>query len=404
VAGPGFAIVDVETTGLFPGGHDRVVEIAIVHANEYGHVTGQWETLLNPGRDLGPQHIHGIRSSQILDAPTIEEIAPDIVALLDGRVPVAHNAAFDSRFIASELARAGIALDPDAEYLCTMQLARTFLPGRGRSLADCCSASGISIENAHRALDDALAATSLLQSFIAGGDREFWYAHIGRALDRHWPPATSDLSRWLPRPEGEHPLTTASFLHRITAKLPDVSGPAEHRQYLAFLDLALIDRYLSAHESRGLVDLANELGIDRSTVERLHGDYFDSVASAAWEDGELSEAELVDLASVADLLEVPTERLARAMEPIHVAPTERFALHAGDVVVLTGDMTRQRDVIEAELVALGLVPAGNVSKKVALVVAADPDSLSGKARKARDLGIPVVGEFALADILAGLRG
>lgn len=402
MAGPGFAVLDVETTGLFPGGHDRVIEIAVVHADEHGTVTGKWETLLNPGRDLGPQHIHGIHASEILDAPTIDEIAPDIVALLDGRVPVAHNASFDSRFVTAELARAGVLLDPDAEYLCTMQLARTYLPGRGRSLADCCAASGISLDNAHRALDDALAAAALLQSFIAAGEREFWHGHLGQALGRRWAAAPSEFSRWMPRPTPTGPLSTASFLHRITSKLPDVSGPDEHREYLAYLDRALIDRHLSAHESRGLVDLANELGIDRSSIEQLHLDYFDSVAAAAWDDGVLTDAELADLASVADLLEVPTERLTRALEPVSAPRVATFALRRGDVVVLTGDMSRPRAEIEAQLVAHGLVPAGNVSKKVALVVAADPDSLSGKARKGRDLGIPVVGEFALAGLLASL--
>jgi len=398
--GPGFAVVDVETTGLFPGGHDRVIEIAVVHADEYGRVTGKWATLLNPGRDLGPQHIHGIRSAEILDAPTIDEVAMDVVALLDGRVPVAHNASFDSRFIASELARAGVVLNPDADFLCTMQLARTFLPGRGRSLADCCSASGISIENAHRALDDAVAATSLLQSFIAAGERDFWHSHLDKAMDRRWAAVTTEFERWMPRPPYTGPLTSASFLDRITSKLPDISGPQEHREYLAYLDRALIDRHLSAHESRGLVALANELGIDRLSVEKLHLDYFDSVAATAWDDGVLTDGELADLAAVADLLEVPTERLTRALQPVMAARVDAFTLRLGDVVVLTGDMTRPRSVIEAELIACGLVPASNVSKKVALVVAADPDSLSGKARKGRDLGIPVVGEFALGALLA----
>jgi hypothetical protein len=52
----GFAVIDLETTGLFPGGHDRIVELAVVHIDDQGLITGQWETLLNPGRDLGPQN------------------------------------------------------------------------------------------------------------------------------------------------------------------------------------------------------------------------------------------------------------------------------------------------------------------------------------------------------------
>ena len=68
--GSGFAVIDFETTGLFPGGHDRVVEVAVVHADPHGTITGRWDTLVNPGRDLGPQSIHRIRAADVLDAPT----------------------------------------------------------------------------------------------------------------------------------------------------------------------------------------------------------------------------------------------------------------------------------------------------------------------------------------------
>lgn len=62
------------------------------------------------------------------------------------------------------------------------------------------------------------------------------------------------------------------------------------------------------------------------------------------------------------------------------------------MVVLTGEMMRERSAWEADLRKRGFVPHPTVTKKVALVVAADPDSLSGKAKKARDYGIPIVGE------------
>ena len=54
----GYAVVDVETTGLRPSWSDRVVEIGVVHLDSAGAVTGEWSTLVNPGRDLGPQQLH----------------------------------------------------------------------------------------------------------------------------------------------------------------------------------------------------------------------------------------------------------------------------------------------------------------------------------------------------------
>jgi DNA polymerase-3 subunit epsilon len=74
-------------------------------------------------------------------------------------------------------------------------------------------------------------------------------------------------------------------------------------------------------------------------------------------------------------------------------------LAPGDKIVLTGEMTRSRSDWENELSALGYVPWPSVTKQVTLVVAADHDSLSGKARKARDYGIPVVEEAGLARLV-----
>ncbi|MFC3453818.1 3'-5' exonuclease [Amycolatopsis speibonae] len=61
----GFAVVDTETTGILPGFHHRVAEIAVIHVNLAGEITDEWATLVNPDRDLGPQAIHGIRAAEV---------------------------------------------------------------------------------------------------------------------------------------------------------------------------------------------------------------------------------------------------------------------------------------------------------------------------------------------------
>jgi DNA polymerase III subunit epsilon len=125
----GYAVIDVETTGLRPSWHDRVIEIGIVHTDLTGNVTGEWNTLVNPERDLGPQHIHGISAADIRHAPTFKEIAGALVTLLHGRVPVAHNLPFDAAFLQHEFTRAGLSTPAWAEYgVCTMAQAQRFLP------------------------------------------------------------------------------------------------------------------------------------------------------------------------------------------------------------------------------------------------------------------------------------
>lgn len=407
--GPGFAVIDLETTGLSPGAHERIVEVAVVHTDEYGTITGEWETLVNPQRHVGAEHIHGIRAADLIDAPTFTDIADDLLDLFAGRVLVAHNARFDRGFLAAEFGRTPHPLPEDAPTLCTMQLARDLIPGAGRSLADCCAAFDIRLENAHRALVDARATAELLGGYIASSDREFWYAHIDRALSVGWPLLTraSGRERWVAR--GVSAASTP-FLQRIADRLPDVSGPADHIEYLALLDRCLIDRHLSEHESRQLVTVSHELGIGRDTAARLHAEYLDQLAVLAWADGVLSAAEVADLAAVAALLQVPDALLAAALAPrtatdVTPATTDAalapasFTLPPGATVVLTGEMSRTRADLEAALSSAGYRVAAAVSKKVSLVVAADPDSLSGKARKAREYGVPVVGEEYLGRLL-----
>lgn len=394
MAGPGFAVIDFETTGILPERHHRVAELAVVHVDLNGEITGQWETLINPGRDLGPQHIHQIRAADILDAPTFEDIAPDLIALLDGRVLVAHNASFDARFLTAELERLGYW--PVFEKLCTMQLAREFIPGAGRSLQDCCDAYGIELVGAHRASVDALATAQLLGAYIASQPMwKGWREHSPTTWEIR--PSTGVV--WKPRPLADE--QPQSFIERITIKLPEFSGLAEHLDYLALLDRCLLDVHISAHEADSLVALAQSTGISRTTCETLHLEYFEQLIAIAWSDGVLTDHEVAQLIAVADALGIPGDVIESAMIPREAAAvtTATFALVAGDYIVLTGDMVRERDDWHGELTDRGFVPWSGVTKKVKLLAAADPDSLSGKARKARAYGIPIVGEDGLRALL-----
>src|SRR5260370_1316752 len=124
-ASSGFAVVDLETTGLYPR-TDRVVEAAVVHLSADGQITGEFSTLINPGRDVGPTRIHGIRASDVLHAPAFADAAATLWQLLSGHVLVAHNVPFDARFLESEFNRCGARMPPPP-VMCTMQLASYYL-------------------------------------------------------------------------------------------------------------------------------------------------------------------------------------------------------------------------------------------------------------------------------------
>lgn len=178
------------------------------------------------------------------------------------------------------------------------------------------------------------------------------------------------------------------------------------------LDRALSDGFLSLEEADDLHQLAKSLGLDEHKRRLLHDQYFDALVEAAWSDGILTPAEASQIGAVAKILNVEQDRVARALEAravpsAQVAQASRAvqrdtrptALSTADVVVMTGELWAPRDEIASRLQAEGVTVAPAVTKKTTLLVAADPDSLSGKARKARQYGIPVMSGEELRRLL-----
>lgn len=105
-----FVVVDVETTGLY--NNDRVVEVAAVTLSGEGTILDEWDTLVNPERDVGPTAIHGVTASMVSAAPRFEEAAAALAGRLHGAILVAHNLVFDSRMLRNEYQRLGASMDP----------------------------------------------------------------------------------------------------------------------------------------------------------------------------------------------------------------------------------------------------------------------------------------------------
>lgn len=325
---------------------------------------------------------------------------------------MAHNASFDRRLVHAEFARAGWDVPLVAEHcVCTMQWAGRLVLHASRALAGCCAHLGIPLVDAHSASADATATAHLLRYYLAQHRPAPWRDVLGVAGAAPWP--RIERSPFSVTVRGAAQPRQVPLLERIANELPHTGGTWEQEQYLAMLDRALLDRVLSVREQDGLVAIATELGIDREAARGLHIAYFEALARLAWADRVLTEAEVADLEAVAGLLglsEAEVERSIDAVsaaeasgEPMAETPSvQAFKLKPGDLVEFTGEMSVPREVWMERATAVGLVPWSNVTKKVALVVAADPDSLSGKARKAADYGIPIVNEDAFAQMLGSL--
>ncbi|MFD5295055.1 TerD family protein [Streptomyces mutabilis] len=160
-----WALVDVETSGLVPR-RDRVLSVAVVTLGPDGERTGEYSTLLNPGCDPGPVHVHGLTAERLREAPAFEQVAERIGALLEGRVLVAHNAQFDYDFLAHEFARARLRL-PVARRLCTLALNRRVDPPTGDlRLGTLAAHYGVPQVKAHDALDDTRVLAGVLRASL----------------------------------------------------------------------------------------------------------------------------------------------------------------------------------------------------------------------------------------------
>jgi len=393
-----YAVVDLETTGLSPAHHHRVIEIGIVIADETGAIVDEWETLIDPQRDVGASEIHGLTGADLHGAPTFDMVAGEVAALLQGRVPVAHNLSFDALFLAAEFERLGVSIPigPTAG-LCTMRLAGRYLPESPRNLAACCGCIDCPLESAHSALADARATTRLLAHYIAtdGDFTNLWSDAIRRAQMGVWPSLPPTTVRPVTRRQSitdqrDH------FLGRLAVRTPRSEIHPEANSYLALLDRALLDRNLSRHEEDELVSLAGLLSLSREDAMALHARYLNALGRLALADGKITCEERSDLDRVATLLGLSASAVDAALDSGEAeAPTDccigGFRLRTGDAVVFTGEAPGvERADLEVQARTLGLRTTSSVSGKTQLVVAADPDSLSGKARKARDLGIPIV--------------
>lgn len=394
----GFAVVDVETTGFSPT-RDRVLEVAIIHVDETGRIGDQFCTLIDPRRDVGPTRVHGLRASSVTGAPTFQEAAPAIWRWLAGRVFVAHNVRFDLTFLDAELARCGLRLPPPPT-LCTMRLSGHYLPQRpARTLGACCEAAGIALVDHHSALADALAAAQLLGHYRA--------AH--RELPASWADELEEAARleWasVAVPAGFRAVTRVEQAIRRSsdrAPLADLVHALPHGQageadsYLGVLDRVLEDRLVTSAELAELTEVAAAWGLTQEGAQAAHRRYLADVAAAAWRDATVTDAERADLLEVARLLGVRPDEVVDILEDARRQPTGArpggTPLAVGDRIVFTGEMERDRDQLTKLAEGAGLRVTGAVSGKTALLVTSDPLSQSGKARRARELGVRVVTE------------
>lgn len=159
-------VLDLETTGLHPEAGDRVIEIAAVRYDEDGE--HRVHSLIDPGCPVPPQGqlIHGIDDTMVRGQPSFAEVWPQVQALLDGAVLVAHNIGADLAFARAECERADLPPPTPVATVDTLHLARSVFGLFRCSLPALAQRLGLSHPTPHRALPDVLAAREVYLAML----------------------------------------------------------------------------------------------------------------------------------------------------------------------------------------------------------------------------------------------
>ena len=160
-----FVVFDIETTG-FSSVKDRIIEIGAVKV-ENGTIVSRYSTFVNPEVPIPFEitKLTSITDTMVIDAPKIEAALPEFMDYVGDAVLVAHNAGFDVGFIEENCKRLG--MEQRLTSVDTVALARVLLPTLSRyKLNVVAKALGISLENHHRAVDDAGATAEIFVKFV----------------------------------------------------------------------------------------------------------------------------------------------------------------------------------------------------------------------------------------------
>lgn len=179
--------------------------------------------------------------------------------------------------------------------------------------------------------------------------------------------------------------------------------------YAALLDRALEDRRVDDSEAEALLEMAGKWGLSGERITLAHREYVNQLAIAAVADGVVTDAELRDLKLVARLLGQEKQdldqilheaaaKVAGTTQRAAATPTAETNLN-GKRVCFTGELQCRyngqmipRELAEELATVAGLIVMDSVTKKLDLLVLADPHSQSGKAKKARQYGIRIMHE------------
>ena len=160
-----YVVFDLETTGFSPS-QNRIIEIGAVKVKN-GEIVDRFSQFVNPKEPIPfkIENLTGINDNMVINEPEISEVLPKFLDFCEGAIMVAHNAEFDMSFIEKNAQL--LNLPCEFTVVDTVAISRILLPELGKhKLNNIAKHLGISLENHHRAVDDAEATAEIFLRFI----------------------------------------------------------------------------------------------------------------------------------------------------------------------------------------------------------------------------------------------
>lgn len=315
IANTTLAVVDLETTGLYPEG-DRVVEVAVVRMEPGRAPALVLDTLINPQRRVSGTEIHGITDADVRDAPRFQDVAGSIIEALAGCVFASYNVYFDSKFMQGEFLRVGVPTFPP--HLCLMYMRPMLGLGNRCTLEDACRAHGVQQAVAHHAGADALAAAYLWTAYLATlqkkGVRTFGDLAKLKSYKFIESFSTDPLTALFPglgkaakfKPRGPVPSVAAapvpSAASSIGSEATWADRTASLAEYWDALTAVLADLAVSRDEVTYLTKKRKDLALTVDEVRWLHGRAYAGVLADICLDKAISDGEANALAELTSAL------------------------------------------------------------------------------------------------------
>ena len=388
-----FTAVDLETTGLYPLA-DRIVEIGLVKFRGDGVILDEFATLINnPGSSPEARMHHQIDDEDLIGAPTIDHVLPEVFAFMADTVVVAHNLDFEEGFLASAARRNSLTL-PRLTGMCTLQAARRRLDGRAYSLISLYkTATGEWAENKHTALGDARAVREVLLWMLRTAPQPL---HLTSGLipvpeSGPAPQPCAISCRPMPMTRASVAALLESFPQSSTPRSGD---PTEIDRYRALLDECVEDGRLTFEEATALSNQARRTRLSGTQLRSLHHDAwlhaFGGDAHTDWMT--LAPVRRREMCLLADALGLPglAAEVGAVIEKNTEPPPPPEARYLRGIRI--GILGRGPEFDDLRICAEdhGASIAKNITKTVIWVATTTPDANDASHRAARTYQVPML--------------